>query len=243
MSFNILTRGINLRKKEIKKEKIEDLTEKTEKVNSFPDLRKEKKQLNILYKKLKKINDLDEIEKLKSKKIESIMKKIEILKDKIKDELRLTSNIDDLPLCSFEEIEKKCKLKNGFSKIVNDVYKFVVPSPIQSIVIPLVLKVYSYLKQGNNIIATSDTGSGKTLSYIIPIIHSLYYSKLQNKTKLALIILPTKELCMQIYHEALIFSKYYTDSNIHAKYVNKGMIESIQTNFTSFLNNNNILVN
>jgi ATP-dependent RNA helicase DDX52/ROK1 len=120
--------------------------------------------------------------------------------------------------------------------MISNNYKFSHPTPIQSSVIPI-------LKEKKNIIASSETGSGKTLSYLIPIIHNSYVNKIksldQNK---AIIILPTKELCKQIYNEALIFSNYYSSNKVKVKYVNKSMLESARTNFENFLENNDIFL-
>jgi superfamily II DNA/RNA helicase len=115
-------------------------------------------------------------------------------------------------------------------------YKFTHPTPIQSTVIPI-------LTDKKNIIASSETGSGKTLSYLIPLIHNAFLNKLKSiDTNKALIILPTKELCKQIYNETLIFANYYTKNKVKVKYINKSMIESIKTNFDNFLENNDIIV-
>ena len=63
---------------------------------------------------------------------------------------------------------------------------------IQEIVIPKALK-------GENIIAKSETGSGKTHSFLVPIINNVIpESKIQ-----AIIVSPTKELAKQTYDFAM----------------------------------------
>jgi ATP-dependent RNA helicase DDX54/DBP10 len=47
---------------------------------------------------------------------------------------------------------------------------------------------------------------------------------------------------MQIYFEAMIFCKFYTNSKVDCKYINKGMIESLISNIENFLIKNNILI-
>jgi superfamily II DNA/RNA helicase len=115
-------------------------------------------------------------------------------------------------------------------------YKFSHPTPIQSTVVPL-------LWSKRNVLASSETGSGKTLAYIIPMIHNSFLNKLKggDMPHKGLVILPTKELAKQIFNEALIFSKYYTRGEINVKYLTKGMLNSVQTNFEGFLNNNDIM--
>ncbi len=120
-------------------------------------------------------------------------------------------------------------------ELINKQYKFKNPSPIQSIVIPLLLKY-------KNVVASSETGSGKTLSYLIPCIHNSLLRKLKETANKVLIFLPTKELAKQIYNEALIYSKFYSDNEIKVKYVNKGLIESIRKEHINFIKNNDIFI-
>ena len=64
------------------------------------------------------------------------------------------------------------------------------PTPIQDAVIPLLL-------EGKDVIATANTGTGKTAAFLIPLIHNI----LTKKTKRVLIIAPTRELADQINTE------------------------------------------
>ncbi|MFA6645223.1 MAG: DEAD/DEAH box helicase, partial [Bacilli bacterium] len=73
------------------------------------------------------------------------------------------------------------------------------PSSIQTRVIPKALR-------GGNIVAQSETGSGKTHAFLIPIIENLQLDK--NLTQ-AIIIAPTRELAKQIYSFAEPFKKDY----------------------------------
>ena len=120
-------------------------------------------------------------------------------------------------------------------------YKYTIPSPIQSCIIPL-------MNNKVNVIGSSETGSGKTLSFLIPLIHNVYLNKLKSGEGeeilpyKGLIILPTKELCMQIFNETLVFCKYYTKNEIKVKYLTKSMFESMKNNFDNFLSNNDIIV-
>lgn len=54
--------------------------------------------------------------------------------------------------------------------------------------------------QGRDIMGASRTGSGKTLSYLVPVIEKLYLNKWTYLDGLgALIILPTRELAIQVF--------------------------------------------
>ncbi len=63
-------------------------------------------------------------------------------------------------------------------------------TPVQEQVIPLVL-------QGKDIIASAQTGTGKTAAFLLPLLHQLLEKKHEGKVG-ALIIVPTRELAIQI---------------------------------------------
>ena len=73
------------------------------------------------------------------------------------------------------------------------------PSPVQSRVIPKALR-------GDSILCQSETGSGKTHSYLIPIIDRLDLSlpRLQS-----IVICPSRELARQVYDFAFAFTRYF----------------------------------
>lgn len=71
-----------------------------------------------------------------------------------------------------------------------DANKFEIPTPVQAACIPPAL-------EGRDVLATAQTGTGKTLGYLIPIVEMLQKTKDMN-TASALILLPTRELAMQV---------------------------------------------
>lgn len=71
---------------------------------------------------------------------------------------------------------------------------YITPTPIQDEVIPLIL-------EGKDVIATANTGTGKTAAFLIPLINNV----LTKKTDRVLIITPTRELANQIHAELKIF--------------------------------------
>src|SRR6201984_3088703 len=66
--------------------------------------------------------------------------------------------------------------------------RFTTPTPVQAAAIPLAL-------EGRDVLATAQTGTGKTLAFLIPVIEKL----LKDKTPgiAALVLVPTRELAMQ----------------------------------------------
>ena len=200
------------------------------------------KEIEIYAKKT--LDELLITEKIKTKNINELRSKLSLLKNELQKELNIKyPSIDEAePLVSFEEMQSSLKLRNNFSDIMKTIYKYEYPTSIQSISIPLI-------HQNKNIIAVSETGSGKTLSYIIPCFHNSFLKKLKNVKKniknindKILIILPTKELAKQIYNESLLFNKYYCENNLRIKYINTSVILSINTEYDNFLKNTDVYI-
>src|SRR5216684_827480 len=70
--------------------------------------------------------------------------------------------------------------------------EFTIPTPIQAQTIPHALA-------GKDVIATAQTGTGKTLAFLIPLIEMLQQQPLRQVH--ALVLLPTRELAMQVNAE------------------------------------------
>ena len=82
------------------------------------------------------------------------------------------------------------------------------PTAIQEQAIPLVLKK-------NDVLASAQTGTGKTAAFALPILHHLINEKDDNsKIKIrALVVTPTRELAIQIGENFTDYSKYNTIKN------------------------------
>ncbi len=101
----------------------------------------------------------------------------------------------------------KLGLSDPIIKAVKDL-GYTKPTPIQREAIPAVLS-------GKNILGTSQTGTGKTASFVLPLLEKL--SKVTKKGKAhdvrgkrirALILTPTRELAVQIEESVAQYSKY-----------------------------------
>jgi superfamily II DNA/RNA helicase len=68
------------------------------------------------------------------------------------------------------------------------------PFPIQELTLPLAL-------DGNDLIGQARTGTGKTLAFGLPLLQQLDPSR--KKTQ-ALVIVPTRELCVQVHSDLSI---------------------------------------
>lgn len=96
---------------------------------------------------------------------------------------------------------------NFNSKILQaiDELGYKTPTPIQSLAIPKVL-------EGPDLIASAQTGTGKTAAFIIPALHKIsLMPKIKKGTPRLLVLVPTRELAMQVALEARKYSKYLHD--------------------------------
>ncbi len=76
------------------------------------------------------------------------------------------------------------------------------PSPIQEKAIPLIL-------QRKDVLASAQTGTGKTAGFTLPLLQILSKQPNSNHRKIrALILTPTRELAAQIYDNVVEYSKY-----------------------------------
>ena len=73
------------------------------------------------------------------------------------------------------------------------------PMPVQEEVIPYLLG------KGNDVVALAQTGTGKTAAFGLPLIQKI---NVKNRVPQALILCPTRELCLQIAGDLNDYSKY-----------------------------------
>jgi ATP-dependent RNA helicase RhlE len=91
---------------------------------------------------------------------------------------------------------------------------FAKTTPIQSAVIPIAL-------QGHDVIGCADTGTGKTVAFVLPILHRILKARIERPDERGftrvLILAPTRELCVQIEDDVQGFT-YHTDLTSIAVY-------------------------
>ncbi len=105
---------------------------------------------------------------------------------------------------TFEELG----VSEGIRKAIEEM-GFVQPMPVQEEVIPYLLG------NRNDVIALAQTGTGKTAAFGIPVLQRI---DAKDNTTQALILSPTRELCLQIADDLRDFSKYMDDIHIEAVY-------------------------
>ena len=95
---------------------------------------------------------------------------------------------------TFEELGVSAPVRRAIEEL-----GFVTPMPVQEAVIPYLLG------EGNDVIALAQTGTGKTAAYGIPVIQKIDPT---NTATQAVILCPTRELCLQIAGDVKDFSRY-----------------------------------
>jgi ATP-dependent RNA helicase RhlE len=76
---------------------------------------------------------------------------------------------------------------------------FTTPTPIQA-------QSFSVVAAGNDVVGIAQTGTGKTFAYMLPILKNLKFSQQENPR--VLILVPTRELVVQVVSEIEKLSKY-----------------------------------
>ncbi|MFT7496898.1 MAG: ATP-dependent RNA helicase RhlE [Urechidicola sp.] len=85
---------------------------------------------------------------------------------------------------------------------------YVAPTPIQKQAIPIILS-------GKDLIATAQTGTGKTAAFVLPILETLNKERqLRGKRIRALILTPTRELAVQVAANVAGYSKHLNLSSM-----------------------------
>lgn len=104
----------------------------------------------------------------------------------------------------FSEFDLHPDLLDGIEAL-----NFKTATPIQEKAIPLIL-------EGKDLIGTAQTGTGKTAAFVLPIMHMILQSGEYDYTQ-ALIIVPTRELAVQI-DQAIAAYSYFSDISSAAIY-------------------------
>ncbi|MFU1923145.1 DEAD/DEAH box helicase, partial [Klebsiella pneumoniae] len=84
-------------------------------------------------------------------------------------------------------------------------------TPIQAQSLPLIL-------QGHDLIAQAKTGSGKTAAFLLPLLHRLLAEDKPRSLARALILLPTRELALQVATACETYSKQLPGVGVVAVY-------------------------
>ena len=126
--------------------------------------------------------------------------------------------MEDTPI-TFKDLKLNTPLYNALDDL-----GFKHPTPIQA-------KAFNMVASGKDVVGIAQTGTGKTLAYLLPVLKNLPYSTQTNPR--VIILVPTRELVVQVVEEAEKFSKYINhrilgvyggvNMNTHKQYVAQGV--------------------
>ncbi|XP_058198216.1 DEAD-box ATP-dependent RNA helicase 41 isoform X1 [Rhododendron vialii] len=121
----------------------------------------------------------------------------ELLRRKLKVNVR--GDLVPAPVLSFNSCNLPQKLLDNI-----EAAGYEMPTPVQMQAIPAALV-------GKSLLVSADTGSGKTASFLVPVIAScsnLNHEKFSNQKKpLSIVLTPTRELCIQVEEQAKLLAK------------------------------------
>lgn len=111
--------------------------------------------------------------------------------------VRNTASVSNVPEVAVD-IKHKFADFNLFPKLMENILakNYLIPTPIQDQVIP-------FLLEGRDLVGTANTGTGKTASFLIPLINKV----LLNRANKVLVLAPTRELAVQIEQEFREFAR------------------------------------
>ena len=69
-------------------------------------------------------------------------------------------------------------------------------------------KAYPVIMSGRDVVGIAQTGTGKTISYLLPCLRQMKFSKEKHPT--VLIVVPTRELVLQVVDDIKVLTKYMT---------------------------------
>jgi superfamily II DNA/RNA helicase len=98
---------------------------------------------------------------------------------------------------SFEKLGLNPKTLQAISEV-----GYTTPTPIQEKAVPLLL-------EGKDVIALAQTGSGKTASFILPLLDLLTRGRAKARMPRSLIMEPTRELAAQVAEDFAIYGKHH----------------------------------
>ena len=95
---------------------------------------------------------------------------------------------------TFQDLNLNTPLYNALDDL-----GFTTPTPIQA-------ESFNVVAAGKDVVGIAQTGTGKTFAYMLPILKNLAFSKQENPR--VLILVPTRELVVQVVNEIEKLSKY-----------------------------------
>lgn len=180
--------------------------------------------------KVTDLRDLDEIQPQPPTIKESKKKKKKSKKEDApalsKKEQKRARRMYPQPLVSFKELRSRYKISRRLAENVAE-QGFTVPTEVQLGTLPLLLGDSTVSAEKNSsepdLLVVAPTGSGKTLSFLIPVINKIvrhHHTQSDEHGILSVVVAPTKELASQIVNEG---RKLVAGTGVKITLMRKGM--------------------
>ena len=108
-------------------------------------------------------------------------------------------NNENYSLMTFDDLGVSAPLMRAVEEL-----GFEHPMPIQAKVIPVILG-HTEEGEGRDVVGLAQTGTGKTAAFGLPVLQNIDLQKIEPQ---ALVLAPTRELCLQIASDLQDYSKY-----------------------------------
>lgn len=115
-------------------------------------------------------------------------------------------------------------------KRIQEEIQFKTPTPIQMQTIPVIAK-------RRDVMALAETGSGKSLSFILPILAKIDHD---SEGVQAIVLAPTRELLLQLYKQFMVFNPY--PKKVQVKFLRKKLIPKTEDEVINFTSNTKVLL-
>jgi ATP-dependent RNA helicase DDX52/ROK1 len=126
-----------------------------------------------------------------------------------------------IPVTSFQQLQARFEIRPSLAQNIVD-QGYVLPTAVQMAALPLLLGAETL----PNLLTVAPTGSGKTVAFMVPLMHNIAHRQHRNDSSAAdhrvsaLILAPTKELVNQIVNEG---RKLSARTGVSVSAVRKGM--------------------
>ena len=100
----------------------------------------------------------------------------------------------------FSSLDFSSVLSPGFLKAIGEL-GYLTPTPVQQAAIPAALS-------GNDLVASAQTGSGKTAAFALPMLQRIHQAANGTRRVRGLVLVPTRELAVQVGQVVVALAKY-----------------------------------
>ncbi|XP_052718282.1 probable ATP-dependent RNA helicase DDX27 [Crassostrea angulata] len=139
----------------------------------------------------------DKIKTKETKKKKGKKKKVDSDSEEEKEKVEFSETVDSYDdKLTFQDMNVSRPLMKGLGQM-----NFTKPTPIQAATIPIALL-------GRDLCACAVTGSGKTVAFMLPILERLMYRTQQEAATRVLVLVPTRELAVQVHTVARQLAQY-----------------------------------